>query len=315
MGRRNVVIVFSCVLLLLSFAIFLLLPCFSRNLGFNGLGCCWNVVFLGCEKPLFTFTVIGDSRVGVFTEYLRSVCGFLRPLVSNDYVQLVVFVGDIVDVGNRKYFKLVREIMGYRSVLWNRTLFAIGNHDWGGNSEYRELFVKFFELPSTNYSVVWKFKGLDGNTYRMLFIVLTANCTKIGSGYDIVLEELEWMDRVLEEHRDLNAFIVIHYPLPSIKHSETFLQHLRKHRNVVAVLSGHGHGGGCLWFTAEDGHVFVNKWVRSILPNKRGDAGYIWFVDVYYDRIETYGFSPVKTKCYCEAQDRISIPLPIPLKK
>jgi len=272
------------------------------------------------SELLFTFAVMSDVHAG--RPYSR---GILQDAYNyiNDTVQLILWGGDNTNNGDSWQYDEIRSIIVPNSAKWNKTRFANGNHDIHDTGErYTSLYNRFcnkFEVSSVNYTFLWTFRKGD-KEYQFFFVILEQMALTEAGRYFIKAEQIAWCKNQLNLHSNLNAFIVIHVPDLSTGDPHytngnwtLLIDSLKQTKNIVAIFSGHHHGGGFKWHTADDGHKFLLKWVTSMrVGTERDHKGYVWFLNVYMDRIETYGYSPTEKKYYLDEStfgDVLNIPL------
>jgi 3',5'-cyclic AMP phosphodiesterase CpdA len=160
---------------------------------------------------------------------------------------LVVFSGDLVNTSNKDDLFTFMKTANKLDFPWIATT---GNHDIGiSGGISKSEFIKLLSSHNLNinsnktyYSYVPK-KGyivicLDG----VIDKIITAN-----GMFDN--EQLKWLDKTLTEYKKSKAIIVQHFPIvepyASLSHKvlngERYMDVIKKHQNVIAILSGHYH--------------------------------------------------------------------------
>lgn len=183
--------------------------------------------------------MLGDSQE-LFRDAVSQINNFSD-------VQFVVFSGDVVNKPNKADFlKFINEANKLK-VPW---LYASGNHDVKPFGEFsKENIVKllnenspYFNRKSLNYSYSPNKKFLIIFTDGVIDDKITAN------GY-FTEETLKFLDNEIKNNPDKKIIIVQHFPVvepyKSNSHKVTnagkYLETIDKHRNIIAVLSGHYH--------------------------------------------------------------------------
>jgi len=164
-----------------------------------------------------------------------------------DNLDLVVFSGDVVNRPDENDFIKFIQTANKLRYPW---LSAPGNHDIGAGgglskSKYALLLTshnRTFNSTKPYYSYVPK-KG-----YVVIFLDGT-NDVDITANGKFKEEQLKWLDNELRKYKSSKAIIVQHFPViepfKSLTHkvlnADEYLKVIDKHKNVVAVLSGHYH--------------------------------------------------------------------------
>mgnify|MGYP000047009231 CR=1 FL=1 len=247
------------------------------------------------RQPLFVFAHITDSHIARTTNY-ESVLNYLG---SRSDVQLVVWTGDITDHGYESEYQTTVDAISSAG-LSGKVIPAAGNHDWWGigDTTRENLFKTYFNVPALNYTKLWNFTGSDGNTYTILFVVMTPECdyATYGTNYRVRESEIWWLDEVLTQYSNIPAIVLIHYP-PNVINATNptlfneFLSVLEKHNNVKLVLSGHGHTNDIWIFNHADGSQFA--WIEG--NDVVDDAGILLYY-VYDTYIEVYYVTPTSNE-------------------
>jgi len=170
----------------------------------------------------------------------------IEDINAQDDLSFVVFTGDNIDSAKPHYLKEFVKIINKLDIPY---YLVIGNHDVfknGGLSKEKYIEIihdnNFFYGPrKPNY--VFKKNGF-------VFIIVDGAKEVIPGtiGY-YKKDTLEWLDKNLVKYKNQPVVIMQHFPLiepkPTRSHktheAEVYLDLLKKHDNVVALLSGHYH--------------------------------------------------------------------------
>lgn len=170
---------------------------------------------------------------------------FVKDVNSMGNVDFVMFTGDNIDKSKeedlRGFLKEVKKLKVKSYVM-------IGNHDCFKNQGVdkdtymkivrKELGAYHSDKPCYTFS--------DGD---IEFVVLDGAKQVIpgANGY-FNKSELTWLDNTLSKHKDKKVVIFEHFPIlksPSKSHElynkQEYLEVLKKHDNVIAIISGHYH--------------------------------------------------------------------------
>ncbi len=139
----------------------------------------------------------GGHRVGVWMEGVRAL-NHLRP-------DFVMSVGDLIDGSSRDREGLEREwqeFLGFIDQLDMRFFFVAGNHDLSNNAPDKLSYTIWREKFGP-YWYSFDYKGVH-------FVALNSEDPRFRIGD----EQLEWLRRDLEEHRDARwTLVFLHKPL------------------------------------------------------------------------------------------------------
>lgn len=245
------------------------------------------------EGYLFTFAHITDSQFSGSSLIFENTTTWLA---QQENLSFVVHTGDIVD--NPLDETAWKNAYKYMHQLDNRSKWAViaGDNDIvSRNRADLTNYMKYLGPNSIDHYHVIKDK--------LLFILLSWNNTD-GS---ISKERLEWMDQIIQTHKELKVVVCIHpyllgIPLLNIMrlpNEEEIWTHINKHKNIIMILSGHTHQN---WIRILSG-------VWSISTQALNAEGYIRLFNVYKDRIEAYAHSPWTNKTYTGPLDQFTIRL------
>lgn len=162
-----------------------------------------------------------------------------------DDLDFVIFTGDNIDQANVKDLETFLSII---KKLKFKQYVVVGNHDVFKNKNLdKKLYMKMvqdtlgkYHSDKTNY--IFKDKGV-------VFIVMDGVKEVIpGPGGYYREEELNWLDKNLTKYKNDKVVIVQHFPLLDGKaprneayRKEDYLEMLKKHDNVLAIVCGHYH--------------------------------------------------------------------------
>ena len=204
-------------------------------------------------------------------------------------IQFVVFSGDNIDSANKDYLQKFCEII---KGLNKPYYVGIGNHDvskYQGLSklEYLKTVRKYNKYQFTADTHFYFFPN---NEFIIIFMdgVHEIIPSTHGSFTD---EDLAWLDNVLTKYSNKKAIIVQHFPLVEpvenvshrILNPEGYIDLLQRHKNIIALLSGHYHTEKV---TLQDAIYHISSPALSISP-------YLYSViEINYDKKTLLGESP-----------------------
>ena len=211
--------------------------------------------------------------------------GAVKEINKLENVAFVVFTGD--NIGSPSKENLVGFVRTVNKLDVPYYL-VIGNHDVyksGGMSKANYIdIVKanniLYKPSKPNY--VFKKDGF-------VFIVVDGAKEVIPGSIGYYREStLEWLDKQLKKYKKNPVVILQHYPLVEPKehkshrtyHPEKYFELLEKHRNVIAIISGHYHVNG---EKMQDGIYHISTPALYNPPN------YYKVIDI----VTTPGFSPM----------------------
>lgn len=213
------------------------------------------------KKLILLITILFLGQISVFAKDVKFIqvtdVHFNRnnskPLIqfvediNNDFkdVDFVVFTGDNLDKANPKDLYAFAEIV---KKIKPKVYVTLGNHDLYKSQQmthinYMHLIRKKLGLYHSNKP---NYVIKRGN-----FVFLTMNGVKEvipgPNGY-YKFEELQWLDKQLTKYKDKKVVILQHFPLLETKtknhnlyRKEDYLEILKKHNNVISIVSGHYH--------------------------------------------------------------------------
>jgi len=210
-----------------------------------------------CAKEL-KFVQITDSHFTTTTQDYseRDVEGAQKALEASiadintiPKVDFVVFTGDNIDKANLKDLKAFIKIANrlnvpYYMVIGNHEVFKSQDLD---KKEYMKIVNKYSKNCRPNAAnYVFEKKGI-------IFIVVDGAKEIIPgpAGY-YKQSTLKWLDKQLYKYKNNNVVILQHFPIVAPYYNRTHTTYntkdyeevLKKHSNVIAIVSGHYHGNG-----------------------------------------------------------------------
>jgi 3',5'-cyclic AMP phosphodiesterase CpdA len=198
-----------------------------------------HIVMRIMSTPAITIAHVSDLHVdGSSQKHERAarVIGYIARLPTPPDV--VLATGDLADKGAPAEYDELRELL---SVLSTPPLLCPGNHD-----ARAALRARLLQLPDDGDNPINQACLVAGRLFALCDSTVAGQAA--GALDDATLS---WLDRTLEEHRDVPAFVACHHP-PATLHSpfidaiklddgEALARVLDRHDNVVAVLCGHAH--------------------------------------------------------------------------
>lgn len=211
----------------------------------------------GCPAKTVTFIQFSDVHIdssGIDTNtraLSKSVDNFkaaIKQVNAMKDVDFVVFTGDNINQVNKRDLVLFAKMSSH---LKQPYYVILGNHDCASSmgldkKEYFRLLNKF----SKN-----KLKGMPPVAHRYdrnLVLVFMDGVNQFIPGPHGYFREKEliWLDKQLRRYENDKVIIFQHYPIvePFVYKShrtidaDKYLKLLKKHKNVIAVISGHYHG-------------------------------------------------------------------------
>lgn len=171
-----------------------------------------------------------------------------------DDVDVVVFSGDSINSPLKKDLISFAKIANRLKYPW---YFALGNHEVTISGDLtKEKYFKIVEAINLNYSALTVhdvalkpyYVIAPKKDYKVIFLdgVIDSRITANG---EFTEKQLKWLDEKLTAYKNQKVIIVQHFPVvepcKSIGHraldAKEYLAVIDKHKNVVAILSGHYH--------------------------------------------------------------------------
>lgn len=164
-----------------------------------------------------------------------------------DDVDMVVFSGDNI---NRPVGKDLEEFIRTANTLVYPWYAAIGNHDISVSGRLtKEKYMGILCNKNPHFhSLSPYFSIMPKRKFRVIFLDGVID-DKITSRGHFDAKQLHWLDRRLSDYRGKKVVIVQHFPVVEpyssdnhrVDNAKEYLRILDKHKNVVAVLTGHYH--------------------------------------------------------------------------
>lgn len=219
------------------------------------------------------FIQITDAHLSVDSEYSQKVLKSAVEDINNQQdVSFVIFTGDNI---NNPTPENLREFVKIVSKLKVPYYVAVGNHDVYKSKDMSK--VRYYQiLRETNIfypqrSANYAFKKND-----FVFLIVDGAKEIIpGSGGYYRESTLNWLDKELTKYADKSVIILQHFPVEYPEGSEVRLKThktyrdedykeiLGKHKNVLAVITGHFHTN---YETMKDGVYHINSPSLIALP-------------------------------------------------
>jgi hypothetical protein len=213
----------------------------------------------------------------------------LNTLVERFGVNLVVYTGDLIDVGTdirsyRDFFRIVSQVQAPQLAI-------TGNHDWAQVDSTRLLVERFYG----RYVVplrVWSFSYGD-----FLFVGIDTRM----DGYP-EMWQLDYLEDVIARNTDKTVVILMHHPLftnageyrgkpedlrrsiysswrdAGWEQAVRLLGIVERYKNVVAILAGHVHRDADAIYVRSDGSKVY--FITTTTANHGYPEGYYWGMKV-----------------------------------
>ncbi|MEN2999930.1 MAG: metallophosphoesterase [Acidilobaceae archaeon] len=234
-----------------------------------------------------TDTHFGAEQGGYPNNFKHSrYVALLNTLVEKHGVGLIVYTGDLIDVGTdvqsyRDFFSATSQVMAPQLAL-------TGNHDWSQVVDTRSLVEMYYGryiIPL----VAWNFSYGD-----FMFVAID---TKF-EGYP-EMWQLDWLERTVAGSPHRAVIILMHHPYFSQagtykgrpeeirgnvysswrtawEQGKRFIEIVEKHKNIVAVLAGHVHRDADAIYERADGSRV--HFITTVTANHGYPAGFYWGV-------------------------------------
>lgn len=224
--------------------------------------CAFSAIFIliasSCNAKEIKFVQITDSHFAAIksdysqeeVEYSQTTLGkTVRDINSLKNVDFVMFTGDNIDKSNeddlKGFLKVANKLkFPYYMVIGNHEVFKSQKFD---KKEYLKVASKYsrcFKEKKPNY--VFTKKGV-------VFIVVDGTKEVIPgpAGY-YRKDTLIWLDKQLTKYKNEQVVIFQHFPIEPPCYNRTHATYnveaykdvLKKHKNVIAIISGHYHVNG-----------------------------------------------------------------------
>jgi len=226
----------------------------------------------------------------------------LNTLVERFGVNLIVYTGDLIDVGTdvrsyRDFFRVTSQILAPQ-------LAVTGNHDWAQVDGTRLLVERFYGRYIVPFRV-WSFAYGD-----FLFVGIDTRM----EGYP-EMWQLEYLEEVVAKNVDKAVVILMHHPLftgageyrgkPEDLRGQVYsswrnegweqavklFEIIERYKNVIAVLAGHVHRDADAVYVRSDGSKVY--FITTTTANHGYPEGYYWgmkVVDISKSEVKVLSF-------------------------
>jgi 3',5'-cyclic AMP phosphodiesterase CpdA len=162
-------------------------------------------------------------------------------------IDFVVFSGDNIDASNEKDLMVFCEIT---KNLKKPYYILIGNHDAYklcgiSKKTYINIVKQYDKYQKSNNAYFYFFP-----TSKFIVIIMDGATPIIPSTHGYFPDEqVDWLDNILTKYKNKKAIIIQHFPLippfnnksHEVLEPEKYMEVLTKHKNILAILSGHYH--------------------------------------------------------------------------
>ena len=193
------------------------------------------------------FVQVTDNHYSVYNPYSGEVLkAAVNDINAQNNISFVVFTGDNIDSSKEENLRGFLKIIKDLNVPY---YIVIGNHDvFKSNGVSKKRYMELVRQSN------W-FRGSSSPNYvfkrgEFVFVVVDgAKETIPGTGGYYRPKTLEWVDKQLTKYKKKKVVIIQHFPiLPPTESKthrvyqvETYFDVLKKHDNVIAIISGHYH--------------------------------------------------------------------------
>ena len=189
--------------------------------------------------PSNSARMLGESKA-----LLSDAINQLNSLRGLDFV---IFSGDLINKPIESYFTTFLDTVNNLKSPW---YLVMGNHDIGIDSSFnKSRFLELYRKYNKNFKSslpYYSFEPKKGYVVIVMDGVIDSKITANGYFYP---QELQWLEATLDEYNNSEAIIVQHFPIVEpykssdhkVKNAKKYLAILKKHKNVLLVLSGHYH--------------------------------------------------------------------------
>ncbi len=239
----------------------------------------------------YSFAVIGDTQkvTRLAPEKLSMIYDWIVENAEEKNTKFVIGLGDITDTNTDWEWEAAKAAIGKLDGIIPYSLVR-GNHD--GIAEYKNAFPisKYKSLITASY------EGNMLNTYQTFevgqvkYLILNLDCR-------FTPQQIDWANKVVEDHPDRNVIVTTHIYLTSdgnpqganaMKYGAEFEAYelwdrlLKKHKNIVMIISGHSPCDTVLLSSkkGDNGNV-----VRQVLIDPQGidvEEGLTGLVATFY---------------------------------
>lgn len=197
-----------------------------------------------CNAEVIRFIQVTDVHLSQNnSEYLKR---FVQD-VNDEFkrIDFIVFTGDNIDKANKEDLILFLNIIKDLKI---RPYVIVGNHDlFQSHNMTKESYMSLVRKKLGSYhpskaNYVFEKKGV-------VFIAMNGvkEVIPMPNGY-FRDDELAWLDKMLTKYSNKKVVILQHFPLINTKivshnlyKKENYEEVLKKHDNVISIVSGHYH--------------------------------------------------------------------------
>lgn len=197
-----------------------------------------------CQAEVIKFIQVTDVHLTQSNaQYLKEFVQDANAKYKN--LDFIVFTGDNIDNANQKDLLLFLDIIKDLKI---KPYVLVGNHD---------LF-QFHEMTKEKYMALVKKKLGHYHSKKANYVFTKKNVVFIVmNGVKEVIpmpngyfreSELIWLDKMLTKYSNKKVVILQHFPLINARSSghrlykkDTYEEVLKKHNNVISIISGHYH--------------------------------------------------------------------------
>ncbi|OGI02441.1 MAG: hypothetical protein A2Y25_01270 [Candidatus Melainabacteria bacterium GWF2_37_15] len=179
----------------------------------------------------------GNAGGRMLTQSAQLLDDAVKQINTLEKVNFVVFTGDMINTPDKKLLEKFKSVANKLEPNWFWTL---GNHDVNAAFNKKKFIAEMHQTKSY-YSFL---------TNNFVFICMDGTIDTIPTAHgEFLPDELQWLDKELGKNKDKYAVIFQHYPVVEPFHSSShyvinakqYLDVIDRHKNVVAVMSGHYH--------------------------------------------------------------------------
>ncbi|MDD3012546.1 MAG: metallophosphoesterase [Candidatus Gastranaerophilales bacterium] len=162
-------------------------------------------------------------------------------------IDFVIFSGDQI---NRPQKDDLLEFINIANNLKTPWYFAFGNHDVGVWSSFnKKKYLKIIKEANCCIKANKSYYSFVPKKGYLVVVMDPVIDTRITANGYVDKQQLKWLDEQLDKNLNSKVLIVEHHPIVEpfeskghkIINSAEYLDLLKKHNNVIAVLSGHYH--------------------------------------------------------------------------
>ena len=189
-----------------------------------------------------TFVQATDTH---FSKNSSELEKFINDVNSFENIDFVIFTGDNIDTSDEADLKaFLKEIKNLKV----RPYVLIGNHDCFKNQGIdKDTYMKIVKKELGTYHSNKSCYTFQDNDIEFVVLDGAKQIIPGATGY-FNKNVLTWLDNTLSKHKDKKVVIFEHFPIlksPSKSHElynkQEYLEVLKKHDNVIAIISGHYH--------------------------------------------------------------------------